>query len=78
MRVKKAEGGKRFRAGHTKEARVENPAETSAPDPERANEMLVLRYPPRLWQASDSWVLGLRPGSRNGQIEDRPKNGPSG
>jgi hypothetical protein len=36
-----------FRAGHTKEARVENPAETSAPDPERADEMLVLRCPPR-------------------------------
>lgn len=77
MRGKKAGEKKRFRAGHTKEARVENPAETSAPDPERANEMLVLRCPPRLWQASDLWVLGLQPGSRNGQIEDRPKNGPS-
>ncbi len=77
MRGKKAGEKKRFRAGHTKEARVENPAETSAPDPERANEMLVLRCPPRLWQASDLWVLGLQPGSRNGQIEDRPKNGPA-
>jgi hypothetical protein len=74
---KKAGEKKRFRAGHTKEARVENPAETSAPDPERANEMLVLRCPPRLWQASDLWVLGLQPGGRNGQIKDRPKNGPS-
>ena len=77
MRGKKAGEKKRFRAGHTKEARVENPAETSAPDPERANEMLVLRCPPCLWQASDSWVLGLQPGSRNGQIEDRPRNAPA-
>ena len=77
MRGKKAGKKRRFRAGHTKEARVENPAETSAPDPERANEMLVLRCPPCLWQAKDNPVLGLQPSSCNGQIEDRPRNAPA-
>ena len=74
MREGRKEGGrarKKLRAGHTKEARVENPAETSAPDPERANEMLVLRCPPSRRQASNSWFLGLQPGSRNGQIAHR-------
>ena len=48
---------------------MENPAETSAPDPERANEMLVLRCPPSRRQAGNCWFLGRQPGSRNGQIE---------
>jgi hypothetical protein len=60
---------KEFRAGHTKEARVENPAETSAPDPERADEMLVLRCPPCHRQAGDIFFLSLLHSTRNGQIE---------
>lgn len=62
------ESEEEFRAGHTKEARVENPAETSAPDPERVDEMLVLRCPPSRRQASDSPVLGSRLGTGNRQI----------
>lgn len=56
---------------------MENPAETSAPDPERANEMLVLRCPPSRRQAGNSWFLGLQPGCRNGEIEALPKTGTS-
>ena len=52
---------------------MKNPAETSAPDPERANEMLVLRCPPSRRQAGNSWFLGLQPGCRNGQIKALPK-----
>ena len=55
---------------------MENPAETSAPDPERANEMLVLRCPPCHRQAGSSRCLGLQPGIRNGQITS-PKKGAS-
>ena len=68
---------KEFRAGHTKEARVENPAETSAPDPERADEMLVLRCPPCHRQASDTFVLSLLHSTRNGQIEPDKKLTPT-
>jgi len=63
------ESEEEFRAGHTKEARVENPAETSAPDPERADEMLVLRCPPCHRQAGDIFFLSLLHSTRNGQIE---------
>ena len=47
---------------------MENPAETSAPDPERVDEMWVLRCPPSRRQASDSPVLGSRLGTGNRQI----------
>jgi hypothetical protein len=52
---------------------VENPAETSAPDPERADEMLVLRCPPCHRQASDTFFLSLLHSTRNGQIEPDKK-----
>lgn len=51
---------------------MENPAETSAPDPERADEMLVLRCPPRHRQTGDLPVLSLRPATRNRQIDPPP------